>query len=78
MNEVKGLLNLMSNAPKIVYCQHCGKAIGNVECYQSAKILRGRFPKGDPRVFDVWFMDYCNDCAGHINLDDISKEAAKQ
>ena len=75
LNEVKGLVTNMSNMPKVYHCQKCGKEIGNLECYESAKILRKRVPSGDPKIFDVWFMDYCNDCASTI---DIEKEFGKK
>lgn len=56
---------------KVFRCNRCGKEIGNLECYESAKILRKRVPDGDPKIFDVWFMDYCNDCAKEM---DVEKE----
>lgn len=65
----------MSESAKIYHCHKCGREIRNLECYQSAKILRERFPKGDPRVFDVWFMDYCNDCAREIPLEEVHQGA---
>ena len=65
----------MSERPKVYHCQKCGKEIGNMECYESAKILRKRVPDGDPKIFDVWFMDYCNDCAENM---DIEKEFGKE
>ena len=59
---------------KIYHCQNCGKEIGNLACYKSSKILRERLPKGDTKIFDVWFVDYCEDCAKTIPLDSIGKK----
>lgn len=68
MCEGKDMENEM---PKIYHCQNCGKEIKSVECYESAKILRNRIPNDNSSIFDIWFMDYCNDCAKTMNLKDI-------
>ena len=65
----------MSERKKIYHCQRCKKEIGSIECYQAAKILRKRIPNGDPKIFDVWFMDYCTDCAKEL---DPEKEFGKK
>jgi hypothetical protein len=61
----------MAKLSKTYHCQKCGKEIKSLECYESAKILRERIPENDPKIFDVWFMDYCNGCAKMIDLNDI-------
>lgn len=44
-------------------CDKCGKLITKEEADASCDKMRKSMPDNDPHSFDVWFWNYCNDCA---------------
>lgn len=44
-------------------CQRCGKIISYEESLNSAAKIRKKLDDTSTLIFDVWFWNYCDDCA---------------
>jgi hypothetical protein len=44
-------------------CDKCGKLITRDEADESCKQMRNSMSDTDSDIFDVWFWNYCQDCA---------------
>ena len=44
-------------------CKNCGKEIRNDEASDGSFIRRRKLTDEDPRVYDVWFEDWCKECS---------------
>lgn len=47
------------------YCDKCGKKITKQEALDNSIVRRKKLDDKDPRIFDVWFEDWCTDCANN-------------
>ena len=48
---------------KKLKCNLCGKVISEDEAEESCKKMRFAMQPNDPNIFDIWFGDYCDECA---------------
>ena len=44
-------------------CDKCGKEIKREEATNSCLEMRKSMKDNDPHIFDVWFWNYCTECA---------------
>lgn len=49
------------------YCDKCEKEITHEEAFRSSFDRRKKLNGEDPRIFDVWFEDWCTQCVDNWN-----------
>jgi hypothetical protein len=45
------------------YCDLCKKEVSRKEAEDSSIAMRKAMKNDDPNIFDIWFGDYCKNCA---------------